>query len=72
MTLTRSNMLIETEVARLEQRQSASEDNIREIFEDIKEIKDDLLRRPSWAISALITILSSATVGLLVAFVSKN
>lgn len=42
------------------------------MFEDIKEIKDDLLRRPSWSISAIITILSSATVGLLVAFMSKQ
>ena len=70
--LTKSDMTLDKQVALLEQRQSTSEESIREMFEDIKEIKDDLLRRPSWAISAIITILSSATVGLLVAFMSKQ
>lgn len=65
-------MTLDKQVALMEQRLSTSEESIREMFEDIKEIKDDLLRRPSWAISAIITVLSSATVGLLVAFMSKR
>lgn len=65
-------MTLDKQVALLEQRLTASEGDIREMFGDIKDIKDDLLRRPSWAISAIITILSSATVGLLVAFMSKQ
>jgi hypothetical protein len=39
---------------------------------DIKEIKDSLLRRPSWATLAIITFLSSTSIGLLVAFLTKR
>lgn len=39
---------------------------ISEIRDDIKDIKDNLLKRPSWSVSIVITILSTICVWLLV------
>ena len=64
-------MTIDREVAVLKQRQTATEEHIKTLFGDIKEIKDELLQRPSWATLAVITVLSSATVGLLVTLAGK-
>jgi len=64
-------MTLDKDIAVISQRLSSSEDNIRTLFEDIKEIKDDLLKRPSWTTLAIITVLSNATIGLLVALVNK-
>ena len=36
---------------------------------DIKEIKDILLKRPSWAVTVIITILSTLCAGLIVGIV---
>ena len=33
---------------------------------DLKEIKDKLLKRPSWAVSIIITILTGICIGLIV------
>jgi len=49
-----------------EQRIVALERDVSEMKSDIKEIKDRLLGRPTWIVTVLITILSSACVGLLV------
>lgn len=39
---------------------------ISEIRDDIKDIKDNLLKRPSWSVSIVITMLSTICVWLLV------
>lgn len=39
---------------------------IKELFEAVAMIKDDLLKRPSWAVTIIITVLTSSCVGLLV------
>ena len=44
---------------------------IKQMAEDIKEIKDKLLLRPSWSVSAIITLLTGICVGLIV-FVATN
>ena len=49
-----------------EQRIIALERDVSEMKSDIKEIKDRLLGRPTWIVTVLITLLSSACVGLLV------
>lgn len=40
--------------------------DIIDIKTDIRDIKDNLLRRPSWAVSVVITVLSTICVGLIV------
>lgn len=40
------------------------------VSDDIKDIKDNLLKRPSWPVTVIITILSSLCVGLII-FVVK-
>lgn len=45
--------------------------DVHEIRKDIASIRSDLAGRPSWPVSALITILSSACVGLLVALTNN-
>ena len=40
--------------------------DISEIRDDIKDIKDNLLNRPSWSVSIVITMLSTICVWLLV------
>lgn len=40
--------------------------DISEIRDDIKDIKDNLLKRPSWSVSIVITMLSTICVWLLV------
>lgn len=40
--------------------------DISEIRDDIKDIKDNLLKRPSWSVSIIITMLSTICVWLLV------
>jgi hypothetical protein len=42
------------------------------VIADIKDIKDNLLRRPSWAVLAIITVLSTTSTALLVAFLNKH
>lgn len=49
-----------------EQRIIALERDIKEVKDNIKELKDDLVKRPSWAVTVIITVLSSATVASLV------
>ena len=39
---------------------------IKELFDAVTSIKDTLLQRPSWAVTVIITLLSSTCVGLLV------
>jgi len=41
-----------------------------EIFGTLKEIRDHLLQRPSWAVTVVITLLSSVCVGLIVRMVN--
>ena len=48
---------------------STLEREMGETRKDIKAIKDDLLKRPSWTITIIIAFLSSTTVGLLVSLV---
>jgi len=42
---------------------------IKGLYDTVTFIKDSLLQRPSWAVTILITVLSSACVGLFVAFI---
>lgn len=58
---------LEVKVARLEENQADMHRDIHEIKTDVKEVKDALSGRPSWAVVTLITILSSLVVGLAVA-----
>ena len=58
-------------IATLEQRADEHEKRQDDMAKDIKDIKDNLLKRPSWATLAIITFLSSACIGLLVAVIAK-
>jgi len=49
-----------------EQRIVSLERDMSDIKNDIKDIKDRLLGRPTWVVTCLITILSSTCVGLLI------
>jgi len=49
-----------------EQRIVALERDMGEVKQDIRDIKEDLLGRPTWAITVIITFLSSLSVGLIV------
>jgi len=49
-----------------EQRIIALERDVSDMKTDIREIKDRLLGRPTWAVAVILTLLSSACVGLLV------
>jgi len=57
---------IEARVGILESENKNQETEIKNISKDIKEIKDVLLKRPSWAVTVIITLLSTICVGLIV------
>lgn len=59
-------------IACLEQWKETTSQTLSGVVEDIKEIKDNLLKRPSWATLCIITMLSSGCIGLLVAFLNKQ
>ncbi len=48
------------------------ENTIGEIKSDVKEIKDNLLKRPSWFVTILITSMSSAIVFLVMELVKNG
>jgi len=52
-----------------ESRLRSTEARLKAVEEAVLEIRDKLLTRPSWAICALLTLLSSATVGLAIALI---
>jgi len=58
-------------LATLEAKVCQNEKSINEMGSDIKQIKDDLLKRPSWAVLAIITILSTLCASLIVLVVTK-
>jgi uncharacterized coiled-coil protein SlyX len=60
------NMTDSERIIRLETKIETQEKNICEIFEIIREIKNKLLGRPSWAITIIITALSSLSVSLII------
>ena len=53
-------------LASLEARIDGHDDAIKDMSSDIKDIKDNLLKRPSWAVSIIITILVGICSSLLV------
>ena len=53
-------------LASLEARIDGHDDAIKTMASDIKDIKDNLLKRPSWAVSIIITILVGICSSLLV------
>jgi hypothetical protein len=55
----------ETRLIVLEQARKTSDRLIETLQQDIKEIKDKLLGRPSWPVTIIITILTAVCVGLL-------
>ena len=57
---------IEARVGILESENKNQEVEIKNMGEDIKEIKDTLLKRPSWGVTIIITILSTVCAGLIV------
>ena len=60
---------LEERVGILENENQTQGQDITNMSEDIKEIKDTLLRRPSWAVTVIITILSTLCAGLIVGIV---
>ena len=50
----------------LGERVASLEEGFTNVCQDIKEIKDKLLGRPSWAVSVIITLLTTLCVGLMV------
>ena len=61
--------LIEERVATVETDNINQGKQIKGMAIDIKEIKDILLKRPSWAVTVIITILSTLCAGLIVGIV---
>jgi hypothetical protein len=60
-------------VARLEQKvDDVISNHIYHIRKDIEDIKRRINGRPSWAVSIVLTVLSSLVVGLLVAVIKKG
>jgi len=57
-------MTIEERIATLESENKSQNEDIKTIAGDIKEIKDKLLNRPSWSVSAIITLLTGLCIGL--------
>jgi tetrahydromethanopterin S-methyltransferase subunit F len=57
---------IEERVGIIERDNEAQDNQIKQIFDDIRDIKETLLRRPSWAVTVIITILSTICAGLIV------
>lgn len=57
---------INERLATLEANDKQKWSDISEIRDDIKDIKDNLLKRPSWSVSIVITMLSTICVWLLV------
>ena len=60
---------IEERVGILENENQTQGQDITNMSEDIKEIKDTLLKRPSWVVTVIITILSTLCAGLIVGIV---
>jgi len=61
--------LLEERVATIEADNINQGKQIKGMALDIKEIKDILLKRPSWAVTVIITILSTLCAGLIVGIV---
>lgn len=53
-----------TRLATLEAQTAQHDKALASMSTDIKDIKDNLLQRPSWAVSIIITILTTLCVGL--------
>ena len=53
-------------LATLEQWKSTAKCDIEEIKEDIKQIKDKLLKRPSWTVLGIISFLSTLSSALII------
>ena len=60
---------LEERVGILENENQTQGQDITNMSEDIKEIKDTLLKRPSWVVTVIITILSTLCAGLIVGIV---
>jgi len=54
----------------LEKRADINDTDHHEFSKTIKEIRDHLLNRPSWAVTVILTILTSTCVGLIVKLAS--
>lgn len=51
----------------LEEQVAGTKEDVRAIFVKLEDLSNRLVMRPSWAVSTLLTLLSSTTVGLAVA-----
>jgi hypothetical protein len=58
-------------LATLEAKVCQHEKLINDMCGDIKDIKDNLLKRPSWAVVVIITLLSTVCTGLIVFVATK-
>lgn len=63
---------LETRVALTEQSIKTHEGILNNLTDDVKEIKDKLMGRPTWAVSIIITILTGLCIGLAVNQVKDN
>ena len=59
------------EIAVLKEKVASHDKAILAVCEDIKEIKDKLIQRPSWATMTIITMLSTLCVWLIVFIATK-
>ncbi len=57
-------------IVALEGRMAGVEDDVKTIKHDVREVRDQLAGRPSWAVVTYITMTTSATVGMAVALLT--
>lgn len=69
--MTPAPMEVGERLATLESGMSEVKKDIHEIRVDFANMRDNLSKRPSWAVSTIITALSSACAGLLVALAQQ-
>lgn len=60
-----------TDIATLKEFKTTTEGCIEAMQIDIKDIKDNLLRRPSWSVSIIITALTGIVIGLATFIITK-
>jgi hypothetical protein len=63
---------LDERVSVLESQMNDTRSDIRAIMEELKDLANQLVGRPSWMVTIIITILSSACVGLMVALATRG
>ncbi len=65
-------MQLDTErIATLEAQMVDTKGDVRAIFVKLEDLSNRLVSRPSWAVTTMLTLLSSTTVGLAVALATR-